>query len=58
MQFQQDGLKDKKNYSSLLSFLLEGSKVPATRAKHGYHSCFDISARIATKLHKRTKNLL
>ena len=98
MQFQQDWPKDKK-YSSL-NFLqeilekfgsrdlydapLEGSKVRATRANHGYHSCVclsvclsvclpvcvcvclsvcgkakcvDVSARIATKLHTRTKNL-
>ena len=53
MQLQQDGPKDYKNYS-FLNFLqenlekflstelddepLEGSKVRATRAKHGYHS--------------------
>ena len=53
MQFQQDWPKDYKNYSFLI-FLqenleifrstelydapLEGSKVRATRAKHGYHS--------------------
>ena len=56
MQFQQDWPKDKK-YSSL-NFLqenlekfrstelydvpLEGSKVRATRAKHGYHSWYEL----------------
>ena len=61
MQFQQDWPKDYKNYS-FLNFLqenlekfrstelddepLEGSKVRATRAKHGYHNLEKFCAKI------------